>query len=255
MIHLFTLSPDQDPLAPREPDASLKRAKINDRILMLVADFVTAQNLNCRQGASSAIHVLITQLIEIGASLPREHPDATSDVLSLVDRITEKTIGQAILQNADDRLRQALGNFAEFKFVSLVVDAGMVHHLKTIPFLLANPYHITSPFLLALYENQNLTKQQYSELFEGLIRMVGSSGLTLCSILIDNLPAQSAGLDEILLRSASNRSRPLSYAWDDRPWSKSSTLNAVGFKTGMTGVRRCLSGMMESRPCLEADCQ
>jgi hypothetical protein len=59
------------------------------------------------------------------------------------------------------------------------------------------------PFLLALYENQNLTKQQYGELFEELTRMIGCSGLTLCSIVIDNLPAQSAGLDEILSRSES----------------------------------------------------
>jgi hypothetical protein len=94
------------------------------------------------------MHALITQLIEIGSSLPREHLDAAADALSLVDRITEKTIGQAILQNADDRLRQALGNFSEFKFVNLVVDAGPVNHLKTTPCLLANPDHICKPLLV-----------------------------------------------------------------------------------------------------------
>jgi hypothetical protein len=177
----------------------LNREEINGRIHSLAAEFVTATNLSCRQAASSAMHVFIANLVELGASLPREHPGAIPDAQSLIDGISERTIADAIRRNADRRLEQALECLSDFRFVNLVIDAGMVHHLKTIPCLLTNPFHLKSPVLLALRENQNFTKHDYACLFHELIAMVQTSGLILCSVVIDNLRAQSAGLDETLL--------------------------------------------------------
>jgi hypothetical protein len=181
----------------------VNREEINHRILSLVADSATATSLSCRQAASYAAHFFVTRLVEIGASLPREHPEATADTLSLVGRITEKTIADAIRHSSDRHLELAFERLSEFGFANLVVDAGNVHHLRTIPCLLTNPYHMDEPALLSLRQNEIFTKPDYARLFEELIEIVQSSGLILCSVVIDNLAAQSSGLDETLLNTAS----------------------------------------------------
>jgi hypothetical protein len=98
----------------------VNRGEINERILSLVADVATATNLSCRQAASFATHFFVTLLIEIGAFLLREHPEATMDTVSLVERITEKTIVYSISQSSDRRLELALERSSEFAFVNLV---------------------------------------------------------------------------------------------------------------------------------------
>jgi hypothetical protein len=167
------------------------------------AEFVCATNLSCRQAASPAMHNFITSLIQMGSSLQIEHPDAAIDVMSLVDSMSDKTIADAILETSNRRLESAIDMLSRFRFVNLVVDAGTVHHLKTIPCLLANPHKLDSPVLLSLRENTNFTKEQYSELFAELILTVESYNLVVCGIVIDNLPAQSGGLDDLLSRANS----------------------------------------------------
>jgi hypothetical protein len=140
--------PNDDPLAPRTPRARVNREESNQRILSLIADFATAPNLLCRQAASPAAHFFVTHLIEIGASLPRERHAATADTLSLVDRITEKTIAGAIRQSSNRPLERTIECLSQFGFINLVVDARTLHHLKTV------------------------TKQDYARLFEDLIEIV-----------------------------------------------------------------------------------
>jgi hypothetical protein len=103
--HTFTLHPDENPHLRRLITPILNRAKLNSRILTLAADFVTATNLGCRQAGSPAMHIFVTKLIEIGASLPRQFPDAITDVVSLVDKMTDKAVAQAIQRNAGKRRR------------------------------------------------------------------------------------------------------------------------------------------------------
>jgi hypothetical protein len=83
----------------------------------------------------------ITKLIEIGASLTCEDIDAIAGVRSLIDQMTDKKVAQAVRRNADDRLQRAIAQLSELKFMNLAVDAGIVHSLKTIPCLLANPWY------------------------------------------------------------------------------------------------------------------
>jgi hypothetical protein len=56
--------------------------------------------------------------------------------------MTDKMVAEAVRRNADDRLQRAIA------FVDLAVDAGMVHHLKTIPCFLINLVSCVSPSLV-----------------------------------------------------------------------------------------------------------
>jgi hypothetical protein len=85
----------------------------------------------------------------------------------------------------------------------LTVDAGTVHHLKTIPCLLSNPCHMDEPVLLTLREHESFANQNYARLFQKLIEIVQSSGLILCLVVIDNIAAESSGLHQTLLEIVS----------------------------------------------------
>jgi hypothetical protein len=87
--------------------------------------------------------------------------------------------------------------------VNLVVDAGTVHHMKTIPCLISNPYCPDPPVLLTLRENADFTTEQCYELFTELFAIVDSAGPVLSSVIMDNLPAQSSGLDRALFEAHS----------------------------------------------------
>jgi hypothetical protein len=147
------------------------------------------------------MHTFITELIEIGAHLPRDYPGAIVDFPSLIDQMTDKNVGEAVRRKADDRLQRAIAKLSELKFVNLAVDAWMVYRLKTIPCLLVNPYHVSHPVLLELRENENFTKQDYIGLFADLIEKVGSYELVLCSICMDNLSLSGDCQLQILLPS------------------------------------------------------
>jgi hypothetical protein len=168
----------------------LNRGEINEQIHSLAAEFVTTANLSCRQAASSAMSVFTARLVEL---------DAIPDAHSLIDGISESTIAGPIRHDADRRLEQALGCLSEFGFVNLVIDGGMVHHLKTEPWLVTNHFCLKIPVLLALHEKQNFTKHDSGCLFHELSEMVQTSRLIFYSVVIDNLRSRSAGLDETLL--------------------------------------------------------
>jgi hypothetical protein len=91
----------------------------------------------------------------------------------------------------------------DFRFVNLVVDAGTVHQMKTIPCLISNPYCPDPPVLLTLRENADFTTEQSSELFTELSTIVDSAGLLLSSVIVDDFPAQSSGLDRALFEAHS----------------------------------------------------
>jgi hypothetical protein len=68
---------------------------------------------------------------------------------------------------------------------------------------LTNPHASEQPVRLALRENQNVTIQDYCNLFRELIVIVNSLGMVLCSIVVDNLPVEVSGLDRGLQLSDS----------------------------------------------------
>jgi hypothetical protein len=131
--------------------------------------------MSCRQAASPAMHESVIQLIQIGASLPRQDPDAILEAMSLVHERTAKRVTDSIRRRADERFHEAIKALSQFRFVDLVVEAETVHLLKTIPCLLTNPHCLSSPRLLDLRENRNFNMQDYAELLGDLVHRVDSS--------------------------------------------------------------------------------
>jgi hypothetical protein len=57
--------------------------------------------------------------------------------------------------------------------------------------------------LLTPRENADFTAEQYSELFTEFFAIVDLAGLVLSPVIMDNLPAQSSGLDRALFEAHS----------------------------------------------------
>jgi hypothetical protein len=196
--HIDRLPPGSDPQFHLHASQSLNRQKLHKRILSLAAPFVAATNLSFRQGASPAMHDFIIRLIQLGASLPRDALDTIVVIPPLIDEMTDCQVAEAVHQNADLKFQAAIDKLADLHFVNLVLDSGTVFHLKTIPGLMSNPYCSEPPVLLTLRENKNFIAGQYAEMFWELFATIESAGLSLCSVMADNLPAQSSGLVQVL---------------------------------------------------------
>lgn len=199
--HDFTLPPQDDPLFHAPLPLSHNRAKLNQRILATAAEFVTATNMSCRQAASAAMHDFIHNLIQIGACIQAGNDMIVTDVAGFLDQMTEPSLTQAIRATGDAKFAEAMFELGEIRYANLVVDAGTAHSLKTIVCLLTNPHSAIAPVLLALRENTNFTADDYSALFVELLSMGELSAIVICSVVVDNLPAQSRGLGRVLTDS------------------------------------------------------
>jgi hypothetical protein len=174
------------------------RRKLNQRIRELAVEFIGLTNLSSRQGGSHAMYAFVVHVFQLGLSFPRDHLEALIDAGDLIDPITPKAISEELAANAEKKFRASLDELVDVKFVNIVVDAGMVHQLKTIVCLLSSPHVSAQPVLLDLRENRSMSKQKYAELFGELVAQAENTNLIVCSVIIDNLMAQSAGLDSFL---------------------------------------------------------
>jgi hypothetical protein len=177
------------------------QAKLNKRILGTAAEFVTVTSLSCRQAVSPTMHEFILGLIQIGAGLQANDDAALIDVAGLLDTITEKRMTEAIRERGDAKFAEAIGQLSEVRFANFVVDAGTVHSLKTIVCLLTNPHYPIQPVLFALREDPNFTADDYAVLFVELFSSIEQYPIVMCSVVIDNLRAQSSGLDRVVGQS------------------------------------------------------
>jgi hypothetical protein len=123
----------------------------------LAASFVAATNLSFHYAASPAMHDFIIRLIQIRESLRQDAFDTIVDIPPLIDEMTDGQVADAVHQNADLKFQAAMDKLADLQVVNLVVDAGTVFQLKTIPCLMSNPSCSEPPVLLTLRENKNFT--------------------------------------------------------------------------------------------------
>jgi hypothetical protein len=201
--HCYDLSPEDDPMFHPIEQTPLTRAKLNQRIQNYAVEFTGLTNLSCRQAASSAMNDFVRNVFQLGLSYPRESLEQVIDAGQLIDPFTDKSIAKGLVERAEEKYRVSLNELADLKFVNLIVDAGTVQQLKNVPCLLSSPHASQQPILLELRENQGMTKEDYTALFCDLVVRAESEKLTLCSIIIDNLAAQSFGLDAWLSSSNS----------------------------------------------------
>jgi hypothetical protein len=86
------------------------------------------------------MHEFIVRLIQLGALLPRDALDTIVDVEQLIDQMTEGEVSETVPEHAEATFQAAMHRLDNFRFINLAVDSGKVHHVKTMPCLISNPY-------------------------------------------------------------------------------------------------------------------
>jgi hypothetical protein len=137
----------------------------------------------------------ILNFAQIGACLQTNDDAALVDVAGLLDMITEKRMTQTIREGGDAQFGEAMVQFSEIRFANLVVDTGTVHSLKINVSLLTDSHYPIQPVVLTLRENANFTTDEHATLFVELFLCLEQYPTVICSVIVDNLSAQSHGLD------------------------------------------------------------
>jgi hypothetical protein len=91
----------------------------------------------------------IIELMQLGASLPREKLLRIVEIAPLVHRITDASMAEGFRQGADRRFTEAMDPLSGVHFGN-PIDAGTIYQLKPIPCLLTNPHASDQPVRLAL---------------------------------------------------------------------------------------------------------
>jgi hypothetical protein len=178
---------------------SMNRMKLNQEVRKFLVELAGSTNISTRQAGSHAMLDFVLRVFQRGLSFPKEYVGEVINAEELIDPITPQTISQGLATRAEEKFKSFLNELVDVKFVNLVVDAGTVHQLRSIVCLLSSPYVSAQPILLDLRENHGMTKPEYRELFCQLVDQAEEAHLTVCSIIIDNLGAQSAGLESFLV--------------------------------------------------------
>jgi hypothetical protein len=92
--------------------------------------------------------------MQLGTSLPGKLLLRIVEIAPLVDRITDASMTAAVGQGADGRFTKARDRLSDVHFINLVVDAGTVSQMKSIPFLFTNAHLSEQHVLLGLRENR-----------------------------------------------------------------------------------------------------
>jgi hypothetical protein len=119
------------------------------------------------------------------------------DGAAFIHRMTEREVTDAIRVTGEAKFAQAMEWSQEIRFVNLVVDVGTVNSFKTVVCLFASPHSAILPVLRLLHENKNLNADDDGALLIQLFAILDGSPIIICAVIIDNLSAQSQGLDRI----------------------------------------------------------
>jgi hypothetical protein len=144
----------------------------------MATNCVATSNLRCRQAVSLEIYDFIIKQMQLDAFLPRE------EFLRVIDAITHLSIAQVVREGTEHRFAESTKRLHDMNF-----DLSIVHTLKSILCLLANPEGSGPPVLLVFGENRDFTILDYCELFCELMAKVASFGLVMHSIDVGNLSA------------------------------------------------------------------
>jgi hypothetical protein len=114
------------------------------------------------------MHEFILTLIQVGVCIQANDNAVLIDVSGLVDTITENRMAEAISERGGDaKFGEAMARLPEISFANFVVDAGIVHSLKTIVCFLTNSLHSIQHIVPALRKNRNFSADDYAALLLG----------------------------------------------------------------------------------------
>ena len=154
--------------------------------------------------ASPGVLSMARDLVEIGidaqAAMPRHlAPLSATDVAVSLSRFTVEQLMRELAGEEQDRVTRV---YQSVSLVNMKVDAGSVIRSHVTHCLVDSPLSPpTVPIVMDAAENTNWDTSDYETFFLTYIQTIEDKGLTICSVVHDNLPAQSNALTRVLSQS------------------------------------------------------
>jgi hypothetical protein len=130
--HSFTISPEDDDGLDVPETESRDRVAFNKKVVRYIAEFTGAVDLSFHRAAGMATFKLVTNLIQLGASLPRQGNQIVN-ITNFLDRFSDRRVRDEMIQVADDKFQADIANLRDVHFVNISVDSGTVHSFSVIP--------------------------------------------------------------------------------------------------------------------------
>ena len=165
---------------------------------------LTRAGVSCARISGPAILSMSRELVQIGidvqAATPTGHARISAHDIAVP--LSRHAVEGLIREYANEEADRALSIYKELRLVNMKVDAGSVLRSHVTHCLVDSTL---DPTLISLVmpaaANNNWKTADYSVFFLTRTQQVQDKGLRICSIVHDNLPAQSNALDRIIAAS------------------------------------------------------
>ena len=158
------------------------------------------RGVSCASIASTPLLGMARELIQIGidaqASIPANH--AKLQARDIAIDFSRTSIELEVRRLAAEETEMIVKTYQQGKYANMKVDAGTVVKSHVTHCLVDSPFSRVVPWILEAAENTNWNTQDYEAFILSRIQQVEQQNIHLCSIIHDNLSAQSNAIANVL---------------------------------------------------------
>ena len=198
----FDCEPRFDSMAPRQPrrvesslDLYIRRYQRS-----LVTGLLRA-GVSCNRIASAGILSMARELIQIGVDAQAVTPEHHAKISAgdIACPLSRPAVEQLTREIALEEHKEVMKVYQSVGLVNMKVDAGSVLRSHVTHCLVDSPLKpFTVPIVMNAAENKNWDTSDYQAFFLMNTQEIESQGMCICTIVHDNLPAQSNALARVL---------------------------------------------------------
>ena len=166
-----------------------KNEIVKDELSDAVVRFVGVQNLSFRGMCSEELNSLIT----ISYKLGQQNPD--TDITQIYQPLTEKSAKKKFISTTIKKQNQIMEKYRKIASCALALDAGKLKSKSYLEFLLVSAIDNLPPLPIYSVSHFNGTTEKYRETVLGILTDLFSKGISIYTIVSDNLGVQKSAID------------------------------------------------------------
>ncbi len=157
--------------------------------------------ISFRKMASNAMFEMSRGLVQIGMDLQAKAPDGTRYVADdFVRKYKRNVYQEELIRASEAELSHLCTEYNRLRFANLKIDAGKVLKSHLTHAVIDGPAVTFGPWICPAAENSGWNTIQYKNYLNSLLDDIHQKApnLVICSIIHDNLPAQSNAVESVI---------------------------------------------------------
>jgi hypothetical protein len=175
-----------------------KKASLWDTVNRKLAYVAAKLHMSARSAASEEMHDFLDSIIELAFDFADSNPHVIHVPSQICQRIHRGKMADEIIAVANSLVEHSLGSL-ETCGVTLQMDAGTIFHHHFLDYVVSFPE--TTPFLIRCEYRDSFDQWDYADITRDVILELKHHGVSVASVVGDNLAAQQAGLRYMIEQS------------------------------------------------------